>query len=114
MRNIPINLGGYKVKIVEPPTTKMKQDSTEPVTSYDGTIQFTVSLFVKERPQTGRPTPKGEEIRVTLTADPGEGFDEDMSVELIDATVSSYSMTTDDGRQLAGLSFRAAGLKPLG
>jgi hypothetical protein len=114
MRNVPIYLGGYKVKIVEPPTMKMKQDSTEPATSYDGVIQFVVSLFVKPMPRNDRPAGKGEEIRVTLASDPGEGFTEDMQVELIDATVSAYSMKTDDGRELSGLSFRAAGLKPLG
>lgn len=112
MRNIPINLGGYKIKVVEPPTMKMKQGTNEPVTSYDGTIQFVVSLFVKPLPEPGRPTGKGEEIKVTLTADPGDGFGEDTVVELIDATVSAYSMKTEDGRDLSGISFKAAGLKP--
>jgi hypothetical protein len=112
MRNIPINLSGYKIKVVESPIMKMKQGTNEPVTAYDGTIQFVVSLFFKPQPEPGKQAGKGEEIRVTLTADPGDGFTEDTVVELIDPTVSAYSMKTEDGRDLSGISFKAAGLKP--
>ena len=113
MKNIPINLSGYKLKIVEPPTMKMKQGTNEPSTAYDGTIQFVVALFVRPLPLPDGRQGKGEELKVTLTADPGDGFAEDTVVELIDPTVSAFSMKTEDGRDLSGISFKAAGLKPV-
>lgn len=117
MKNIPINLSGHVAKIVEEPTIKMREKDgvTVPVTGFDGTTQFVVSVFLKPLPrEEGKPAGKGEEIKFTLTADPGEGFTEDTRVEFIDPTVSAFSMKTDDGRELSGLSFKAAGLKPAG
>ncbi|GDY28766.1 hypothetical protein [Gandjariella thermophila] len=109
MRDIPVNLGGFKLRITEEPSMKMRErdGQKEPVT-VDGVRQFTVSLFAK------RPGQKGEEIRVTLPADPGEGFEEGDLVELIDATVSPYSFTNGRGETVSGMAFKAAGLKPLG
>jgi hypothetical protein len=55
---------------------------------------------------------KGEEIRVTLETDPGEGFEEGQLVELIGARVSPYSFKNGRGETVSGMAFAAAGLKP--
>jgi hypothetical protein len=112
MRDIPVNLSGYRLMVTEAPAMKMRErnGATEPVTDRQGVAQFVVSLFAKRRPGPDGFAGKGEEIRVTLTADPGEGFEEGAYVELIDPRVSPFSLTTEDGRTISGLSFRAAGL----
>ncbi|SFS94590.1 hypothetical protein [Saccharopolyspora flava] len=112
MRNIPVNLQGHKLMITEAPTLKMFENDhgvQEVVTDRQGVQQFVVSLFAKRKAQPGEYAGKGEEIKVTLTADPGEGFEEGTYVELIDATVSYWER---NGR--SGLSFRANGMTPLG
>lgn len=115
MRDLPVNLGGYRLLVTEAPSMKMRESGgqLEPVVDRQTkAVLFTVSVFAKRRPGVGGFAGKGEEIRVTLTADPGEGFEEGMYVELIDPQVSPFSFTTDDGRTVSGLSFRAAGLAP--
>lgn len=114
MRNIPVNLNGFKLMVTEEPTMKTRETEdgkTEIVTDYLGTTQFQVSLFAKARPAEGQRAPKGEEIKVTLTADPGEGFAEGAYVQLVDATVSHWEIS-QNGRTSSGLAFRAAGLTP--
>ncbi|ASR35559.1 hypothetical protein BAY61_11755 [Prauserella marina] len=119
MRNIPVNLGGFKLMVTEAPVMKMREDGNGelvPVLAY-GTNeqQFVVSVFAKRRPrEDGGRVGKGEEIKVTLSADPGDGFDEGTYVELIDATTSPWAMKDDQGNVTSGLSFKAAGLKPAG
>jgi hypothetical protein len=115
MRNVPANLSGYKLMVTEEPTMKVRETDdgrTEVVTDYQGVQQFVVSLFAKVRPVEGQRAPKGEEIKVTLTADPGEGFQEGTYVELIDARVSPWAMLRN-GNVDFGLSVKAAGMKPL-
>ena len=117
MRDIPVVLSGYKLTIVEPPAPKMRDDGKGgqmPVTDRQGVTQFVVSLFAKLRVAPGERAPKGEEIKVTLATDPGEGFPEDARVELIDARLNAYQIETEDGRSLSGISFKAMGLKPAG
>src|SRR5262245_7805985 len=114
MRNIPVNLSGFKLMVTEAPVLKMREnDKGEmvPATDYQGVQQYVVALFAKRRPSAeGGYAGKGEEIRVTLATDPGEGFEEGGYVELIDATVSHWS----NDRGQSGLSFKAMGLKPAG
>ncbi len=50
---------------------------------------------------------------MTLATDPGEGFDEDTRVELIDPRINAYQIDTEDGRSISGISFKAMGLKPV-
>lgn len=118
MRNIPASLSGYKLMISEAPAMKMRENKDGemvPATTFDGVQQFVVALFAKRRPgPDGKPVGKGEEIRVTLEVDPGEGFEEGMYVELIDATVSAWAMKDEQGNVRSGMSFKAAGLKPAG
>ncbi|MEY8040562.1 hypothetical protein AB8O55_14245 [Saccharopolyspora cebuensis] len=83
------------------------------MTDRQGVHQFVVSLFAKRRVQPGEFAGKGDEIKVTLTADPGEGFEEGTYVELVNATVSHWETQNGD-RYRSGLSFRADGLTPLG
>jgi hypothetical protein len=112
MRDIPVMLDGYKLTVVDPPAPKVREDGTV-VTNRDGVTQFVVSLFAKLRAQPGVRAPKGEEIKVTLETDPGEGFGEDMRVELISPRISAYQIDTPDGRTLSGISFKAMGLTPV-
>ena len=116
MRDLPVMLGGYKLTVVDPPAPKTREQGGREtvVVDRDGVTLFVVSVFAKLRVPAGARAPKGEEIKVTLTSDPGEGFEEDTRVELIDARVSPYDMKTEDGRTLSGLSFKAAGIKLAG
>jgi hypothetical protein len=114
MRDIPVLLNGYRLTVVEPPEPKTRDDGTGrqiTVTDRQGVTQFVVSLFAKQRVNPGERAPKGEEIKVTLATDPGEGFDEDTRVELIDARLNAYQIDTEDGRSISGIAFKAAGLK---
>lgn len=117
MRNVPVNLGGFKCVVTEAPAMKMRQDEKTgelvPVLGWGEVQQFVVALFMKRLPSgDGRPVGKGEEVRVTLATDPGDGFEEGMRVELIEPTVSSWGLKDDRGNVTSGLSFKAAGLKP--
>ncbi|WFG43543.1 hypothetical protein [Pseudonocardia alni] len=114
MRDLPVVLDGYKLTVVEPPAPKTRQDANGaevPVTDRDGVMQFVVSLFVKLQVQAGQRAPKGEEIKVTLTADPGDGFGEDTRVQLLDPKINPYSIESPDGRTVSGIAFKAAGLR---
>jgi hypothetical protein len=72
-----------------------------------------VSLFAKLQVQPGQRAPKGEEIKVTLETDPGDGFYEDMRVALIQPRINAYQIE-NNGRVSSGISFKAAGLAPAG
>ena len=111
IKDLPVLLTGHRLSVVELPCPKTKDDGT-PVVNRDGVTQFVVALFMKLLPQPGQRTPKGEEVRVTLETDPGEGFEEGMRVELVNPRVSTYQIKTDDGRELFGVSFKATGLIP--
>ena len=115
MRDIPVVLSGYKLTVVEPPAPKTRTDDSGaqvPVTDRHGVTQFVVSVFAKLRVGPGEGAPKGEEIKVTLLTDPGEGFGEDVRVELIDPRINAYQIESDNGRVNSGISFKATGLKP--
>ncbi|SFJ41596.1 hypothetical protein SAMN05421835_105152 [Amycolatopsis sacchari] len=112
MRNIPVNLSGFKLTITEAPTLKMRENENKELvvaTDHNGVQQYVVALFAKPVAREGQRAGKGEEIRVTLATEPSEEFEEGMRVELIDATVSAWAMG-----DRSGLSFRALGLKPAG
>lgn len=116
MRDIPVILSGYKLTVVEPPVPKMREVTPgvfEQVTDRQGVAQFMVSLFAKLRVGPGERAPKGEEIKVTLATDPGDGFGEDARVELVDARLNAYQIDTEDGRSISGISFKAMGLTPV-
>src|SRR5919107_2004547 len=117
MRDLPVLLSGYKLTIVDAPAPKTRDDGSGRqvvVTDRDGVTQFVVSVFAKQRVGPGERAPKGEEIKVTLATDPGEGFEEDTRVELIDARLNAYQIDTEDGRSISGIAFKAMGLKPVG
>lgn len=116
MKDLTVVLSNYKMRIVDPPTQKMRQldgGAQVPVVDRQGVIQFVVSIFAKLQVQAGALAPKGEELKVTLETDPGHGFEEGMLVELINPRVSPYEIRTDDGRVISGLSFKAMGLTPV-
>lgn len=109
LRNIPVVMDAFKLIISEAPVMKMKKDDRGQMVpaTHDGVQLFVVSLFAKQRPNAEGWAPKGEEIKVTLTADPGDGFEEGMPVSLISPSVSPWS--NDNG---GGVSWRAEGLAP--
>lgn len=108
MRDIPVNLGGYKLMVTEEPTQKTRERDgvTEFVTDREGASLFVVSLFAKTKGQ------RGEEIRVTLESDPGE-VEDGAVVELINARLNHYEFVNSQGEKVSGISFKAAGLKPV-
>lgn len=119
MQDIPFYSGGYKFMVTEAPVMKMREVKGEMVPAVDrqsGEASFVVMLFAKPR-QAGRNgrIGKGEEIKVTLATDPGEGFDEGTYVELVDPVLNTWQTTNDEGRITgSGLWFKAEGLKPAG
>ena len=115
IKDLPVELGGYKCTVVDSPRPKTRDDGSGnqvTVTDRNGVVQFVVSLFVKQRAEPGERAPKGEEIKVTLATDPGPGFEEDTRVELIAPRINSYQIDSPDGRSISGLAFKALGLKP--
>lgn len=114
MRDISVNLSDHRLTIVEEPAMKMKRDGSGPVVDRDGAAQFVVSVFAKRISMAGGFAPKGEELRVTLAADPGDEFQEGDRVELVDARVNAWEIRDDEtGRVSSGLAFKALGLKPV-
>jgi hypothetical protein len=114
VRDLPVILDGYKLTIVEPPAPKMRDDGNGnlvPVTDRQNARMFVVSLFAKQRVQPGQRAPKGEEIKVTLETDPGEGFGEDARVALVNPRINAYEIR-DGERTISGIAFKAAGLAP--
>ncbi|MFV2017578.1 hypothetical protein [Micromonospora sp. LOL_023] len=107
MRNIPVNLGGYKLRVVEEPSVKADQDG-KVITAY-GTNDplYTVAVFAKPLATEDGYRGKGEELKITLSFDPGT-VEEGELVELIAPTVSHWER---DGR--SGLTWKAQGLKPV-
>ncbi|MEW2508405.1 hypothetical protein AB0878_48900 [Amycolatopsis sp. NPDC047767] len=119
MQDISWYSGNYKFMVTEAPVMKMREDkSGEMVPVVDRKTQlnaFVVMLFAKPLPVPGQRPGKGEEIKVTLTTDPGDGFDEGTYVELIDPVLNTYQTTNDEGRITgSGLWFKAQGIKPAG
>ncbi len=117
MRDLPVLLAGYRLRVVDPPCPKMREGDKKggalvPVTDRrTGVTYFVVSVFAKLQVQAGERAPKGEELKVTLETDPGEGFDEGAEVELLNPRVSAYEIKTEDERVISGLSYKALGLK---
>lgn len=118
MQDIPFISTGYRFMVTEAPTMKMRETKSGemvPATDRDGVQAFVVMLFAKPRPVEGRRPGKGEEIKVTLVTDPGEGFEDGTYVELINPVLNTWQTTGDDGRITgSGLWFKAEGLKPAG
>ncbi|ACU35065.1 hypothetical protein [Actinosynnema mirum] len=120
LQDLPVVLGGYRLMITEAPAVKVREledGSVVPVLDrVTQQEQFVVTLFAKPLPVAGKKAGKGEEIRVNLPGDPGEGFEEGMYVELVGAVVNTYEIPDRmDPRKIAsaGLWFKAAGLKPV-
>jgi hypothetical protein len=111
MQNIPVVLDGYRMTVVEPPAVKTDQEG-KPLLTREGVRQFVVHVFVKAQAGPGGRAPKGEEIKVTLETDPGQGFEEGARVALVHPRISPYEIKGDNGRVTSGLSFRAVGLAP--
>ncbi|MFI6240849.1 hypothetical protein ACIBEF_13320 [Micromonospora sp. NPDC050795] len=105
MRNIPVNMGGFKLRVVEEPSIKMDQEGRV-LTAY-GTDDplYVVGVFAKPLATDDGYRGKGEELKVTLSVNP-QGIEEGDLVELIGATVSHWER---DGR--SGLTWKAQSLK---
>lgn len=111
MDDLPVILDGVTLMVTEAPTVKMFTDDkgvTMPSVR-DGVTQFTVAVFAKPKPVPGATKQgKGEELKFTLAADPGEGFPVGSYVEMISPAVRYWER---DGR--TGLTYKALGLKPI-
>lgn len=116
MQDLPVMLTGYTLMLSEPVGPKMGQDDDgvfRQSTSREGIALFQAVMFAKPKHIDGQPRqPKGEEIRVTLAADPGGTFEAGDYVELVSPTVSHY-LIEGKGRTTAGLVFKALGLTPV-
>ena len=55
MRNIPVNLSGYRLTVSENPELKMRKEGgvDKVVTDRDGVAKYTVALIVKAKGQKG-------------------------------------------------------------
>lgn len=108
MRNIPVNLGGFKLRVVEEPTIKMDQEGVVKTVYGTDDPLYVVAVFAKPVATESGYRGKGSELKVTLATNPGEVAEGDL-VELSGATVSHWEK---DGK--SGLSWKAASLKPVG
>jgi len=118
MQNLPVDLGGYTLMVSECPEPKTREVDGRSEVVVDRATNarlFTVSLFAKLRAgEGGGRRGKGEEIKVTVETEPGEGFEEGTYVQLVGARVSPYSFQNErTGQVMSGLSFRAFGLTPV-
>jgi hypothetical protein len=108
MRNIPVDLSGFRLMVSEEPAMKMRRsengDSAPVADRVTGEVLFQVALFMKQSGQ------RGEEIRVTLPGDPGEGFSEGVLVDLVSPSVSPYQFENGRGETVSGVSWRAEGV----
>lgn len=119
MRNIPAQLSGYTFMVTSEPegkTRKVGVNAYEPVFDKEGVQPYMVLLLAKAKPVPGEPRRKdGEEIKVNLPRNPGEGFAEGTFVELLNPVINTYEMTDpEDSRRItnAGIWWKADGLKP--
>lgn len=111
LKNVPVVLEGYKLRVTEEPVAKTYTNDTggtEMAFDSSGAQLFVVSLLMKQRPsEQGGRVGKGFEVKVTLETDPShEEIEEGQLVELINPRISQWSM---NGRE--GVSMRAAGIK---
>lgn len=118
MRDIPAQTSGYTFMVTGEPEGKTNEDGS-PYRPKDreGNRReqpFSVLLMAKPKPVPGEPRRKdGEEIKVNLPRDPGEGFDPGTFVELLNPVLNTFEMRDDEGRiSNAGIWWKADGLKP--
>jgi hypothetical protein len=116
VRDLPVIMEHYRLTIVDPPGPKVREDGSV-MTDRQGATQFVVSLFAKlQAQQPGQRVPKGEEIKVTLETDPGDGFHEGMRVALVNPRINAYQIENKDDsgrvRVSSGISFKAGALVP--
>lgn len=111
MRNVPVNLSDFVLRVADAPEMKMRKGDDgqlEPSVDDNGEARYVIAVFAKRKGQ------KGEEIKITLPRDPGPGFDEGSVVELVSPAVSAYSFENEKGKTVSGISFAADGVKPVG
>lgn len=119
MKDLPVVLTGYSLMLSEPIAPKMKTGDdgvARQSVSWDKVPLFQAVMFAKPDFIDGQQRQgKGEEIRVTLACDPGDGFEPGDYVQLVSPTVSHYLIDDKQkGRVTAGLLFNALGLTPVG
>lgn len=115
MRDIPAQLSGYTFMVTGEPEGKVDEDGNV-WRDRDGVQPFSVLLLAKPKPVPGEPRRKdGEEIKVNLPKDPGQGFEVGAFVELINPVINTFEMRDPENpRRItnAGIWFKADGLKP--
>lgn len=119
MRDIPAQTSGYTFMVTGEPEGKTNEDGS-PYRPKDreGNLReqpFMVLLLAKAKPVPGEPRRKdGEEIKVNLPRNPGEGFDPGVFVELISPVLNTFEMRDPEKGHItnAGIWWKADGLKP--
>ncbi|MGW1681658.1 hypothetical protein [Saccharopolyspora sp. NPDC002376] len=113
LKNVPVVLEGYKVRVVEEPVVKMYKNrdtgKQEIATSQDGAPLYEMSIFMKSIPtEEGKRAPKGFEMKVTLETEPQDKIEEGELVALHQPRLSQFVL--DNGAQ--GVTLKALGVMP--
>ncbi|PKW13138.1 hypothetical protein [Saccharopolyspora spinosa] len=111
LKNVPVVLEGYKVRVVEEPVVKMYKNrdtgKQEIATNQDGAPLYEMSIFMKAIPtEEGKRAPKGFEMKVTLETEPPSGIEEGDLVALHHPRLSQFLL--DNGTQ--GVTLKALGV----
>lgn len=111
LKNVPVVLEGYKVRVVEEPVMKTYKNrdtgKQEIATNKDGAPLYEMSIFMKAIPtEEGKKAPKGFEMKVTLETEPPSGIEEGELVALHQPRISQFVL--DNGSQ--GVTLKALGV----
>jgi len=120
MQNAPIDVSHYKLRVVEAPALKMKRKmengqvvSEKPATGPNGEALYEAVLYIRATVADDYGKKDSEEVKITLTS-PCDDVDEDDVVNAFGLTMSTFSFTTDKGKTISGVSYRAEGLTKVG
>lgn len=119
MKNAPIEMGHYKLRVVEPAALKMKaiykdnqRVGEEPAVGPNGEALYEAVLYIRARQADQYNRKDSEEIKVEL-AQPCEDIDEDDVVELVGSRITTKTYSRD-GRQVLKLEYLADGMTKVG
>lgn len=120
MQDAPIDVSHYKLRVVEAPTLKMKRTmangkvvSEVPAAGPNGEALYEAVLYSRAKVADVYGKKDSEEIKITLTS-PCDDVDEDDVVQPLGLTMSTFSFTTEKGKTISGVSYRAEGLTKVG
>ncbi|CAM3252227.1 hypothetical protein [Stackebrandtia soli] len=116
MQGAPIDVSHYKLRVVEAPDLKMKRKmengkvvSETPASGPGGIALYEAVLYIRANEKDDFGKKDSEEIKVTLTT-PCDDIEEDDVVSVAGMTMSTFSFTTEKGKTISGVSYRAEAL----